>query len=747
MTFHWNSRTALLSAGAVIVTAATLSLTGLAQVAQQQQQQTGRGQQGGATGTTQTGQTGGRGAQGQTQTPSRDTSAQTQQTQNTAIISGVVTLEGQGTPVRRARVNIAAPELRGGRSTITSDQGQFSFTALPAGRYTVTASKAGYLDITYGAKKAGRAGTPIQLAVGQKMDKANINLPKGGVITGIVVDDNGEPSPRTQVRAMKWVMRTGEKTLQQAGTAQSDDRGMYRIFGLQQGDYLVSAVPQNFNVSDLRQAITAEIDALMQQMGAGALGGGGGGGGRGGQGGGPGGGRGAAAMAGIDLQQLMGGRGNPNQQNRLQQLQDQLAQTDDQQQTTYAPVYYPGTATPSTASPVTLGVSEERAGVDFRLTLVPTAKVQGHVVSGSGTLPQGTQITLMPLDQIDAPSVPGMNNNQTRVNQDGTFIFRDVPPGQYRVMARGAVRAVDPNAQQGQQFGGRGGGGRGGPGGPGGQITQVLWGSADVQVNGQDIKDVSLQMQEGMTVTGQITFDASSTQLSPADLSNARINLAPRGQQQGLDFGPGPQAVVDARGNFTIKGVVPGKYTLSASVAGAGGRGGAGGAAGGGGGRAGGAAAGGAAATGTTQTWILKSATANGRDALDFGLVVEPNQDVKAQITFADKSQEVNGTIQDMQGNPTADYTIVIFASDKNYWVPNARRIRAVRPGTDGKFTFSNLPAGDYRLTAVTDVEPGEWYDPAFLEQLNQANPVSVMLRDGEKKTQDIKVQGGGGTF
>ena len=738
MTFQWNSRIAL-SAGAVVMTAAALSMTGLAQVTTTQQQG-GRGGTGSSTtGTTQ--QTTGRGAtqgqgqgQSQTQSPSRDTSAQTQQTLNTAIISGLVVMEGAGTPVRRARINIAAPELRGGRSTITNDQGQFSFAALPAGRYTVTASKAGYLDIIYGAKRAGRPGTPIQLAVGQKMDKANINLPKGGVITGIVVDDNGEASPRTQVRAMKYVMRTGEKTLQQAGTATSDDRGMYRIFGLQPGDYLVSAVPQNFNVSDVRQAIAAEIDALVQQLGTGGAGGGGGGGGRGGGGAaGGGGGRAGGAVAaamGIDVQQIMGGRGNPNQQGRLQQLQDQLAQTDDQQQqTTYAPVYYPGTATPSTASAVTLAVSEERSGVDFRLTLVPTAKLEGHIISPDGVMPQGTQITLLPLDQADAPSVPGMNTNQTRVNQDGTFTFRDIPPGQYRVMARGAIRAVDPNATtQQQQFGGRGGGGRGGPGGPG-QISQVLWGSSDVTVNGEDIKNMSIQLQPGMTITGRIVF-ATSTQIPPGDLSNARVSLTPRGQQQaGFDFGPMGQATVDAQGHFTIKGVTPGKYSITANIP-------AGGAGTGRGGTTG------AATTGTTQSWILKSAVANNTDALDFGLVVEPNQDVNALITFAEKTQEINGTIQDTQGNPTADYTIVLYAADKGFWVPNARRIRAVRPGTDGKFTFGNLPAGDYRITAVTDVEPGEWFDPNFLDQLANAS-IAVTVRDGEKKTQDIKVQGG----
>src|SRR4029453_16129654 len=138
-----------------------------------------------------------------------------------------------GTPVRRARVSLGGAELRGGRTTTTGDDGRFSFVGLPAGRFTMTASKAGYVDIAYGAKRAGRPGTPIQIVDGQKIDKAVIRLPKGAVVTGIVIDESGEPSPSTTVRAFRYAMRTGERTLQPAGTDTTDDRGMYRIFGLQ----------------------------------------------------------------------------------------------------------------------------------------------------------------------------------------------------------------------------------------------------------------------------------------------------------------------------------------------------------------------------------------------------------------------------------------------------------------------------------------------------------------------------------
>jgi hypothetical protein len=236
-----------------------------------------------------------------------------------------------------------------------------------------------------------------------------------------------------------------------------------------------------------------------------------------------------------------------------------------------------------------------------------------------------------------------------------------------------------------------------------------------------------------MTVTGRVTFE-SSTLLPPTDLTRVRVNISPRGTQQGMEMGGIPPAQVDASGRFTITGVPPGRYSINAGAQAAT----APGAGGAGGGRAGGAA--GAQA----GQWVLKSAMAGGQDVLDFGLVVEPNQNVSgATLAFVDRTQEVSGTIQDTLGKPTADFTIVLFAAEKVYWVPQARRIQAVRPGTDGKFMFRNIPPGEYRLTAVTDAEPGEWFDPNFLAQLiNVSIPVSV--RDGEKKVQDIKVAGGG---
>jgi hypothetical protein len=629
----------------------------------------------------------------------------------TGAISGTVVRDGTGSPVKRARVTLNGAELRGGRSVLTDDQGRFVFQALPAGRFTMTASKPGFVTGTYGAKRPGRPGTPIQLADGQILERATIVMPHGSVITGLVVDEAGEPAAGTTIRALRFVLQTGERTLQPAGQAVADDRGIYRIYQLQPGDYIVNAVPRNLTTNDLREALSSQVQAVLQQAQGGA---------------------GSVSINIGNLTTLANQGAGTEVMARVLQLQEQLQQSEQQPSEAYAPVYYPGTTSLSSATTVTLDVGEERAGVDFQLQLVPTWRVSGIVAMPSGALPQGTQVALVPSERASLPNVNVFGTDQTRVSADGRFTFDNVTPGQYSLQARAIVR--DPAAAQ-NGAGGRGGPvffGRGGSGGPG-SIAQVLWAAADVSVGGQHISNLVLTLQPGMTMKGRVDFENGSQQ--PPDPTRILITLSPRGTQT-LEMGVTPPGEVDASGHFSIPGVAPGRYTINASVlpyspsedpAGRGGRGGRG-----------------FVTPGQTAGgWRLKSAMIDGRDVLDFPLDVGPNQDLSnAVLTFTDKTQELSGTIQDTSGRPTSDFTIILFPSDNRYWTPQSRRIASARPGTDGRFTFRGIPAGEYRLTAVTDVEPGQWYDPAFLGQVQQAS-IPISLAEGATKVQDIRLAGG----
>lgn len=104
-------------------------------------------------------------------------------------------------------------------------------------------------------------------------------------------------------------------------------------------------------------------------------------------------------------------------------------------------------------------------------------------------------------------------------------------------------------------------------------------------------------------------------------------------------------------------------------------------------------------------------------------------------ITYTDRAAEIAGTLVDAGGIPVTRYSIVVMTVDKSMWLPNARRIRSTAPATNGSFNIGGLPAGEYAIAAVEDVEALDLADPVFLSQLLTAS-VKIAVAEGEKKTQ-----------
>jgi hypothetical protein len=596
------------------------------------------------------------------QTPPRDPRAPgAAPPSGTASISGSVVVAGGGQPARRARVNLSSSEPRVSFSKATDDQGRFEFANLPAGRYSLTASKPGHLSASYGQHRPGRPGTPIQLVDGQRFE-AHFQLPRGGAITGILLDEHGEATPGIPVRAMRWTMTSGERRLQSAGGGNTDDRGIYRVYGLQPGEYVVCATPRGTVGPDVDR-MRIEVDALRREAES------------------------AAQREAEAARALV---------ERITALQAQVS--DDEQSLGYAPVCFPGTATPTSAGGITLGPGEERAGVDFQLQLVAFARVEGIVMNPTGAPLQNIQLSL-----VTAGDVPSPDTRSARADADGRFRLTAVPPGQYTLIARAAVRptADEPRAvtsavaQTGQRA-----------------IEmrtaaqQVrLYSTMDVAVDGRTLSNVILTLQPGMTVSGQIAFDGA---MPPADFSRARVSLSAINPGGSRGIASSVSARVDATGRFTLTNVLPGHYRLSGSSGASG--------------------------------WVLDSTTINGQEATDFPIEIRPNQNVTgATISFTDRQSEFTGTMVNERNEPVSAYTVIVYPADQRYWSGQSRRIQTTRPGTDGRFTFRNLPPGDYRLATVFDPEPGAWYDPAYLHQLD-ASSTRFAIAAGEKKVQDVRV-------
>jgi len=260
--------------------------------------------------------------------------------------------------------------------------------------------------------------------------------------------------------------------------------------------------------------------------------------------------------------------------------------------------------------------------------------------------------------------------------------------------------------------------------GGGGGFTHFA--QEEVSVQGRDISDVTLTLRPGMTMTGRIVYEAT-TKTAPTDLSRGGLMLmtAPTGTGMndlvGSLIGQGSTALkIEADGSFTAKGIAPGRYrlnTMTSMMAMAG-------------------------APSMTGGWTLKGAIAGGRDIADSPIEIRAGVDVpNVVVTFTDQPTELTGTVIDGAGRVTPDFPIIVFSTDQAYWTLGSRRVQTARPASDGKYKVTGLPAGEYFVSAVTAVDRTEVYDPAFLSQLVGAS-FKITIKDGEKKTQDLKLGG-----
>jgi hypothetical protein len=130
----------------------------------------------------------------------------------------------------------------------------------------------------------------------------------------------------------------------------------------------------------------------------------------------------------------------------------------------------------------------------------------------------------------------------------------------------------------------------------------------------------------------------------------------------------------------------------------------------------------------------------NGRDVLDYPFEVAANIS-GAVLTFTDKHTQLSGTLTTTANAVAPGYFIAVFPADRALWRWQSRRITSARTGTDGRWIVKDLPPGDYLVAALSDLDPEDLLDAAILETL-VPSAVRVSLRDGEQRSQDLKIGG-----
>lgn len=156
----------------------------------------------------------------------------------TGAISGTVVNEN-GQPIVGASVFVrAVSSATQGRTTTTDSDGSFQVKDLDPAAYSVSARFPAYV---MAPRDPDDLQQPAYYRVGDSVRLVQI---KGGVVTGTVTNSSGEPVVSVSVRASMIRDANGQPprfAIQQFGERATDDRGVYRIYGLSPGTYVVSA--------------------------------------------------------------------------------------------------------------------------------------------------------------------------------------------------------------------------------------------------------------------------------------------------------------------------------------------------------------------------------------------------------------------------------------------------------------------------------------------------------------------------
>jgi hypothetical protein len=502
----------------------------------------------------------------------------------------------------------------------TDNEGRYSFAELPAARYTIRASKNGYVNVAFGQKALNDPVPPVILGDGESLAGLTIVLPRGSAVTGRIIDEFGDPVLQAQVQAMRFqYLPDGERRVTNAGPmATTDDLGQFRLFGLTPGEYVISASTR-----------TMFAPAPMVRMETG-----------------------------------------PHEPEEG-----------------YAPTFYPGTSNPAEAQTLALGLGQE---INVQIQLVPSrlSQVSGTIVDSQGRTPsQGTPVMLRP-----ASNLGPVMSRPANVNNEGSFSFSGVPPGDYVIEVRGRPGPRNPSA----------------PAGPG----ELEFAFVPITVNGSDITGLRIVTGNGARLSGRVVFDGAP----PAP--GTRVRVVPQAADPSRNIpliarDGAAEGVVEADGSFQIDGIT-GPVFLRITVDG--GRG------------------------NEPQRYMTRSVVIDGVDVADVPFDPTRRGSVSGvSIVITDKVTEVSGVVTDGHGAPLESTRVLIVPDSLPAGVSATRFVRLLQSDSSGKFSIRAMPAGRYVALAMTTLDPNHQFDPEVIQRVKQYGK-SFSMREGETVTLELRV-------
>src|SRR6266404_4586674 len=175
------------------------------------------------------------------------------------VVRGHVYATDTGAGVKHAEVSLRPNGRFQPQNASTDAQGGFEFRNVEPGAYSLSCNKTGYVGSSYGAKAANQPASTFNVADSQELKDIDCRMQRGGVITGVVTNEEGEPVVYANVQVMVKTYRRGQATLNGRNSGTTDDRGRYRIFDLSPGRYYVQASRRGQGPTNNRETAYANV--------------------------------------------------------------------------------------------------------------------------------------------------------------------------------------------------------------------------------------------------------------------------------------------------------------------------------------------------------------------------------------------------------------------------------------------------------------------------------------------------------
>jgi len=614
-------------------------------------------------------------------------------------ISGVVTDGVTRLPVEGALVHLGTAEARGGPGARprqrTDARGRFIFQRLPAyDMYGLQVSRHGYFDAGFRSAPAVVTSSRIALREGEWLAKADVTLWPPAAISGTVRDERGEPMVGVAVRSVMQVPVAGRARLATGAAVMTDDRGMYRLANLKPGRYFVHVPSVQITLPDGTAPIggarfPAEPLTLLRSDDAGRS-------------------DGLSLLVGYFPTPLPGSG-----------------------TTAYPMMYHPSARTLDEAEAVSVNYGDLRANVDVTLALVATVRISGQVVGPANAIAK-LPVRLMPAGSDDLGQ--GAEAAMSLTDPLGRFTFLQVPGGNYIVVASSTQAEYATGSSIGRRLM---------PDLPGFMATSMssgtvagadglrynsrrlsqrgVTGRVPVTVGDQNIDDLSVPIETGVTVSGSFLWDGA--QAPPADLRFApfmRLEPADGDLSIGVPFGgtaPAAQgATLPTPTTFELSGVLPGRYTFGESF--------------------------------TSGSFTVAAVEYGGQDVMATPLVVTGAGDIRDLVVrMVSQRITLSGRVTASNGAVPQDAAVIIFPADRAMWRDygiTAARFKTASVTAAGTFPSpAGLLPGEYYAAAVRQEDRMRWTDAEFLNAL-ASRATRVRLVAGSPTTIDLRFDEGG---